>query len=285
MIPRKLAQGSYLTTGGSDPLLPKLVQAINNSTDIDISVSFIMNSGLELLIDPLKEALEKNAKIRILTSDYLFITQPKALKNLLLLGERGADIRVFTCCENVSFHMKSYIFVRTENNTIIEGCAFVGSNNISKGALTNGHEWCLRQDWNSSVDSIHALEFQNIRNQFENIFFHPQSINLSNTWLEKYTLSYEKHNPKTLLRDVNPGFDNESLDLFRQTQVEDEFSDFKVEDRQKQLLRVITNDVDENELEFVPTSFQEEALKALNQARFEGYKRGLVVMATGMGKT
>ncbi|MCB9482337.1 MAG: hypothetical protein H6680_11040, partial [Desulfobacteraceae bacterium] len=67
MILKKLANGFNLTTGGADdPLLPKLIQAINNATHIDISVSFILPSGIDLLFDPLKEAIDKNVKIRIL---------------------------------------------------------------------------------------------------------------------------------------------------------------------------------------------------------------------------
>jgi len=37
-------------------------------------VSFIQPSGLELLFDPLLEALNNGANIRLLTSDYLDIT-------------------------------------------------------------------------------------------------------------------------------------------------------------------------------------------------------------------
>jgi superfamily II DNA or RNA helicase/HKD family nuclease len=280
----KLAKGFNLITGGADdPLLPKLIQAINNATHIDISVSFILTSGLELLFDPLKEAIDKNAEIRILTSDYLYITQPKALKELLLLCESGAKIRIFTCSENVSFHMKSYIFVKTQNENIIEGCAFVGSNNISRQALTKGHEWCLRHDWELPENSNKALEFQYIKNQFENIFFHPQTIDLSDDWLDIYRQNYEKYNPKNLFKLKGSSFD-EPEPFFPPAEIQEDNPGWQKKNKTQNLLRFVNNDFDED-LEYIPTSVQEEALKALSQTRIEGYKRGLVIMATGMGKT
>ena len=74
---QQLFQGKVLTTGGAnDPLLPKLLTAINHATEVEISVSFIQPSGLQLLLPALTDALIAGAKIKILTSDYLHITSP-----------------------------------------------------------------------------------------------------------------------------------------------------------------------------------------------------------------
>lgn len=138
-----------LTAGGTDPLLPKLVHAINHADEIEITVSFIQPSGLALLFDPLLEALRSGAQLRLLTSDYLDITSPVALRELMTLVERGAYIRIYESDTHQSFHMKSYIFVKTQQNSaeIAAGCAFIGSNNISRSALTTGLEWCFRHDY------------------------------------------------------------------------------------------------------------------------------------------
>ncbi len=142
-----LYSGHKLSSGGAnDPLLPRLVQAINHATEIEISVSFIQPSGLDLLFDPLFDAVQSGAQVKLLTSDYLSITHPVALRRLMLLTERGAQCRVFECGQH-SFHMKSYIFVRCEQGEILEGCAWIGSNNISKTALLDSHEWALRHDF------------------------------------------------------------------------------------------------------------------------------------------
>ncbi len=101
-----------LITGADDPLLPNLVHAINNATEIEITVSFIQPSGLALLFDPLNEALQSGATLKLLTSDYLDTTHPNALRELMVLVDRGADVRIYQTQSNQSFHMKSYIFVK-----------------------------------------------------------------------------------------------------------------------------------------------------------------------------
>jgi len=73
-----------------DPLLPKLLEAIRKANHIEIAVSFVQPSGINLLFDDLLEALERGATLRFLTSDYLSITHPQALQRLILLGQRGA---------------------------------------------------------------------------------------------------------------------------------------------------------------------------------------------------
>ncbi len=78
----------HLVAGGdSDPFLPKLLSAINNATEIDIAVAFVQSTGLRLLYDALVDALGAGARVRFLTGDYLYVTDPEALRTLLLLNE------------------------------------------------------------------------------------------------------------------------------------------------------------------------------------------------------
>ena len=105
------------------------------------AVFFVKTTGLALLFSALDEALsERHCQLRIITSDYLDVTDPEALRLLMLLQERGADVRVYQS-GGQSFHMKAYIFVRSAEDAPLEGCAFVGSSNISRSALKEGLEW------------------------------------------------------------------------------------------------------------------------------------------------
>lgn len=88
------AQTGKLTTGGSDTFLPKLVHEIAHATHIDISVSFIMASGLTLLMPDLQAALRPEqessrlpVKVRVLTGDYLDVTDVEACRLLMLLKD------------------------------------------------------------------------------------------------------------------------------------------------------------------------------------------------------
>ncbi|EGN75489.1 DNA/RNA helicase, superfamily II [Idiomarina sp. A28L] len=250
----ELAKGHLLTTGtANDPLLPKLVHAINHASAIDICVSFAQRSGVSLLLEPLIDAISDGATVRIMTSDYLYITHPQALRLLFLLQQRGAEVKLFKCSERKAFHLKSYIFVRERNehgvSQIEAGTAFVGSSNLSESALTSGMEWNLRFDLQSeSRDSL--AEFAHIRQSFESLFTTANAHQLTSQEITAYIQKFEE-----VTRQNAP--------LMHVLGVEDE----PEPDR------------------FSPNDAQIEALLALRESRSEGFKRGLVVLATGMGKT
>lgn len=263
-----------LTSGGiDDPLLPHLLHAIELASSIEVAVSFVQPSGLALLFEPLHEALERGAQLQLLTSDYLDITHPQALRQLLILAERGADIRVFECDGQTAFHLKSYIFTRYDDEQISAGSAFIGSSNISKSALTRAYEWNWRHDWQSTQnanqvwdvsagkylasekrqatwqtaqDSPAAQAFNQIREAFTKIFDLPQSLPINSDWVDTYAARRSQRLP--LLRSLN-GFTEETHE------------------------------------QPTPNPVQMNALEALRESRAKGYQRGLVVLATGMGKT
>lgn len=54
-------------TGNKQYLINRLKTSIKNATTIDIIVSFLMESGVKLLLQDLKEALNRGVKIRIFT--------------------------------------------------------------------------------------------------------------------------------------------------------------------------------------------------------------------------
>ena len=69
-------------TGDSDKrmqLYYQLINSLKKAESVDIIVSFLMESGVKMLLRELERALERGAKIRILTGNYLGITQPSAL--------------------------------------------------------------------------------------------------------------------------------------------------------------------------------------------------------------
>ncbi|MET4694502.1 DEAD/DEAH box helicase family protein [Endozoicomonas lisbonensis] len=234
---------ALLTTGGlNDPLLPKLIDAINRAQEIEITVAFIRVSGLKLLFGALSDAVNRGATIKILTSDYLDVTDPQSLRELMLLKERDADIRIYQCDGQQSFHMKSYIFIHTHDGDFIEGCAYVGSSNISKAALTTGHEWNLRLQCKGSTDDLYVQQFAHIRRQFREIFSHSLVKPLSHEWIDSYL-------------------------------------------KRRRKMRLVAVEAEELIEAPTPSDIQTEALQALQQSRLDGYRRGLVVLATGLGKT
>ena len=128
-------------TGGRDrrmQLYYQLIGSLKKADSVDIIVSFLMESGVKMLLQELENALNRGAKIRILTGNYLGITQPSALYLIRKRLGKQVDLRFYNE-KNRSFHPKSYIF-HYENHSEI----YIGSSNISRSALTSGIEWNYR---------------------------------------------------------------------------------------------------------------------------------------------
>ena len=116
----------------------QLKMSMLKADKIDIVVSFLMESGVRMILKDLKVALDRGVPVRILTGNYLGITQPSAL--CLIKKELGnrVDLRFYSDKER-SFHPKSYIFHYKNMGEI-----YIGSSNISRSALTSGIEWNYR---------------------------------------------------------------------------------------------------------------------------------------------
>ena len=163
-------------TGNNDEFLNQIRQCIVNAERIDIIVSFLMKSGVKLIIDDLKNT---NAKIRILTSNYLNITQPEALY-ILKRELPNIDLRFYNK-PNKSFHPKAYIFHTKYNSDI-----YIGSSNLSKGALTTSIEWNYHFTKNNNPN-----DFNDFQNNFEYLF-KTHSIEITDEVLKSYSKSWKK---------------------------------------------------------------------------------------------
>lgn len=170
-------------TGGRDRsrfLYYQLKMSMVWAKGIDIIVSFLMESGVRMILNDIKNALDRGACVRILTGNYLGITQPSAL--YLIKKEFGnrIDLRFYSD-KGRSFHPKAYIF-HYENASEI----YIGSSNISKSALTSGIEWNYR--FSSMTDN---KNYQLFYQTFEDLFFH-HSIIINNEELCRYSKNWHK---------------------------------------------------------------------------------------------
>ena len=224
-----------LLPGEDDMMERELVRCIRTRSysRIDLLVSFIVSSGLEKLISAVKDALSHDARIRVLTTDYLNFTEAAALGWLLDQEDSpqgGLETKVFSAGA-LSFHAKAYLFW-SEADTA-HGEAFIGSSNLSRSGISGGVEWNLLSG------NLHQA-----RSAFENLWADKRSRRLTRSWLKQY-------------RELKPA------------------KVFPPE-----------GDVAPEPLEEPkPYPVQEEALVELEETREAGFKSGLVVMATGLGKT
>jgi diadenosine tetraphosphate (Ap4A) HIT family hydrolase len=91
----RLPHGRALITGNeSDPLLPHLVSHLDQAVGLDMAVAFIMPSGVDRLYGHFQDLLARGGRLRLLTGDYLGITDPRGLQ--LLLDLQGLiELRIF----------------------------------------------------------------------------------------------------------------------------------------------------------------------------------------------
>lgn len=172
-----MKQDNNAFTGDNPDFYNSLKESIANARSIDVIVSFLMESGVKLIIDDLKNS---NAHIRILTGNYLNITQPQAL--YLLKKELGdkLDLRFYNV-PNKSFHPKAYIFHNECDSEI-----YVGSSNLSRGALTDSIEWNYH-----FTKSENEEDFNRFYSNFQDLFYN-KSIELTDEVLREYSSKWVK---------------------------------------------------------------------------------------------
>lgn len=228
--PRALVSG-----GVDDPLLPHLLANVDESESLDMAVAFVLPSGVRRVEPWLRDLLARGGSVRLLTGDYMDVTDPDALLRLLDL-EGWFELRVFETHET-SFHPKAYIFRRRGG----EGIAYVGSSNLTEPALTGGVEWNYRVVSSESGDG-----FADVVASFEELFRHPSTRPVDAEWVAEYRRR-----------------------------------------RRKRVVSLPPAEVEEEAPEAPPTphEVQAEGLAALEATRREGNSAGLVVLATGLGKT
>lgn len=242
-------QAAPLATGGNDdPFSRHVIPLFERATDIAIVAAFVQESGLDRIHAAVDAALRRGARIRVITGDYLNITQAGALETLLDWehaahpdedGEPGRFLARVIEVEQLparqkSFHPKAWRFEAADL-----GVAFVGSSNLSRSALESGIEWNLRVD----RDRDH-LAYTRVRDAFEALWTRARPLDPA--WIEAYAQRARKAQLA-----MPPG----------------------------------EEDAEALEPPPEPHDVQREALARLRACRAEGRTRAIVVLATGLGKT
>lgn len=223
-----------LIRGDADPLLPHLRSDLDRAIGADLAIAFILRSGVHLIREHLRDLLRRGGRLRILTGDYLDVTEPEALRELRDL-EGDLTLRVFEA-RSTSFHPKAFIFRFPDGS----GTAYVGSSNLTASALNNGVEWNYRV-----VNSGDPAGFTEVQTAFEALFQHPATRSVNDDWIHHYE-SRRGYRLENSVGGIPPPPPDPPP---------------------------------------VPHAIQLEALAKLEATRRAGNTAGLVVLATGLGKT
>lgn len=168
-----------------------------------ISVAFITMGGITPLLQTLRELEQRGISGKILTTDYLMFSDPKALR--ILANFKNIQLKMFIS-ENSKegFHTKGYIFKKEEMYRII-----VGSSNMTLSALTTNREW------NTKIVSTEQGEYtQNIVAEFENLWNAQQSLPFEQ-FIEDYTNIYIKNKIIQKQKELAKQAEIPSLEVYR----------------------------------------------------------------------
>lgn len=244
--PTRQKSGLTLATGHPNkPLWDELFWRLAGAKHVDVLASFVQLSGLDVIEERLFEAIRNNGRVRILVSDYLCISDARALWRLQgwinvafeEFNESRLQAKLIETdrlpSSPASFHPKAWQISDGSSGLIV-----VGSSNLSRPALQTGVEWNLLSE-KQSAPAAH----EQVRMEFSSLW--ELASELSSDLLTRYA---------------------EKSKAYRSKHFEPER-------------------IDEREGAFNPRPWQTEALDALKRIREAGYARALVAVATGMGKT
>lgn len=146
-----------------------------------ISVAFITMGGITPLLQTLRTLEDKGIKGKILTTDYLAFSDPKALDKLATFSNIELKMYLVPDSKN-GFHTKGYIFQSDEIYKIL-----VGSSNMTNTALTTNREW------NTKIVSTKSGEFvSEMLEEFNNLWNHSNTYSY-NEFIGAYRVHYEEY--------------------------------------------------------------------------------------------
>lgn len=168
-----------------------------------ISVAFITMGGITPLLQTLRELEQRNIPGKVLTTDYLTFSDPKALR--ILNNFKNIELKMFvTQNENEGFHTKGYIFKKEEMYRII-----VGSSNMTLSALTTNREW------NTKIVSTEQGEYtQNVVVEFNQLWNAKQSLPFEQ-FIDAYTDIYTKNKIIQKQKELAKQAEIPSLEVYR----------------------------------------------------------------------
>ena len=205
-----LTQSSLFTGSNySVNMMSELKKEILSSSEVRILVSFIRQSGVNLLLPELRKLTETGRKLKIITSTYMAATEYRAIRTLAELP--NTEIKISYSGDVDRLHAKAYIFLRdTKFHT-----AYIGSSNISKAALTDGLEWNIKV---TQVELPHIMSMVN--NTFETYW--------ENSAFETFCPGRDDEKLKTALgmsENQGEGIDYSVLDLMQAKEYQNDVLD------------------------------------------------------------
>lgn len=240
-----------------------------------MSVAFVTLSGIVPLLPTLEALQARGVKGRILTTDYLLFTEPRALTKLQSFP--NIEVRVYQTHQgDHGFHTKGYFFEKHPACSII-----IGSSNLTQAALTTNREWnclCVTQ-----ADSEYANE---LATQFEALWTDPATLGLAD-FLAPYQARYQKAQAyrHQLMKGGEPALASLWTGLVSEVAAAPFMASNPRGGTEPHEGVDATKVYALPQAPLTPNAMQQTCVARVLEALQNGQRRGLLVSATGSGKT
>jgi len=120
-----------------------LEEMMKDAKDVYVAVAFLKQSGLDLIKESIYEVLELNGSFNIIVGLDLYVTEPKALYDLLNISQGSSGKLKFFLFSSASatFHPKIYASKRVKKSSVL-----IGSANLTNGGLSTNVEASVYHD-------------------------------------------------------------------------------------------------------------------------------------------
>ena len=162
---------------------------LNDCDEFIMSSAFITERGIKYFDMDFFE-LDKNVKGKILTTDYLFFTQPNALK--ILKKFPNIEVKLYQTEDegNQGFHTKGYLF---RKGNVWSG--IVGSANLTELALTTNNEWNIK--FTSLDDGELVLNF---KKEFDKLW--ENAVEVTDSVLKQYENLFKSNKTTEIFKEL-----------------------------------------------------------------------------------
>ena len=170
---------------------------LKSCSEFIISSAFITMGGITPLLEDFRYLEAHNIKGKILTTDYLNFTEPKALRKLQ--DFKNIEIKLYSH-EKEGFHTKGYIF---KKDGFYKG--IIGSSNMTMNALT------VNKEWNVEFTSLNEGEMlSQIRREFESLWNQAEDLE---SVLPIYEKIYKDTKRFTSIREISKDLKEKNITL------------------------------------------------------------------------
>lgn len=238
-----------ITNKPHDKILGRLIEELDQCSSFKIVVAFVTFSGVNLLLEALSRLEEKNIPGQIITGDYLNFTEPIALEKLNEFN--NIEVKLL---RQRPLHAKGFLFQSHDSNGDVKNRMMIGSSNLTQSALTTSIEW-------NTLSDASEIEIEQFSNNFQQLWTEAIEID---SCIDEYTLQYQWAKRRVMISQDN------ALDIVNNAE---------------QINGNMNGTVFSNDNNIVANTMQVEALESLSRLRSSGENKGLVLSATGSGKT